>query len=188
MTIPKVGIFIESDFYEKEIFYYEHRFQEANIEAHFFSRLWGNASLTFTGHEQKYPFECHESFEGMTTTELQAFRAIIVPSGIVADRLRWTPDVAELPPACELLRRAFAEKSILKGIICHGLWLAAPIREVLVGRRLTCHNNLHGDALAYGATYVDADLIEDDDLVTARTGGHCHLLASRLIERIGAAS
>lgn len=47
----KVGILFETDFYENEIFYYQHRFQEENIELHFLSRLWGNPSLTFKGHE-----------------------------------------------------------------------------------------------------------------------------------------
>ena len=37
----KVGVLIEGDFYEKEIFYYEHRFAEEGIELHFLSRLWG---------------------------------------------------------------------------------------------------------------------------------------------------
>ena len=37
----KIGILIESDFYEKEIFYYEHRFAEEGIEVHWLSRLWG---------------------------------------------------------------------------------------------------------------------------------------------------
>lgn len=185
MTAPKVGVFIESDYYEKEIFYYENRFREAGVDAHFFSRLWGEKSQTFTGHENKYPFTCGESFEGIDADGLRSYSAVIVPSGIVADRLRYTSDTSVLPPACDFLRRAFSEKSIIKGIICHGLWLVGPIREVISGRRLTCHNNLHSDALAYGATYVDADLVEDDDLITARTGGHCHLLASRIIERIG---
>src|ERR1019366_5118622 len=58
----KVAVLIESDFYEKEIFYYEHRFPEEGIEVHFLSRLWGQPSITFRGHEEHYPFECHESF------------------------------------------------------------------------------------------------------------------------------
>jgi protease I len=61
----KVGILIESDYYEKEIFYYEHRFPEDGIELHFLSRLWGQPYLTFKGHEYQAPFECHESFENM---------------------------------------------------------------------------------------------------------------------------
>ena len=39
----KIGILIESDYYEKEIFYYEHRFPEEGVELHFMScELLGN--------------------------------------------------------------------------------------------------------------------------------------------------
>lgn len=183
-TQKKVGILIESDFYEKEIFYYESRFPEAGIELHFLTRLWGQSSITFKGHEQHYPFECNESFENMSEDELLSYAAIIVPSGIVSDRLRYSEQVPRLPPAAEFLKRAFAHKLIIKGIICHGLWLTAPIREVIKGRKLVCHNNLYWDALSYGAEYVDEDLVVDDDLVTARTGGHCYLLANKIIEMI----
>src|SRR3954464_6956226 len=78
----KVGVLIEGDYYEKEIFYYEHRFPEDGIELHFLSRLWGNNQLTFTGHEWKVPFEVRESFENMSDEELRSYSAIIVPSGI----------------------------------------------------------------------------------------------------------
>jgi protease I len=180
----KIAIFIESDFYEKEIFYYGFRFQEAGIEPHFVSRLWGQPSLTFTGHEQHYPFECTESFEDWADEELRGFAALIVPSGYVSDRLRWTEDVNSVPPASDLLRRAFREPAIVKGIICHGLWLAAPVVEVVAGRRMTCHNNLVGDARAYGVDYVDEDVVEDGDLISARTGNHCHLLTDAIIRRL----
>lgn len=43
----KIGILLESDFYEKEIFYYEHRFQEEGVELHFLTRLWKQPSQTF---------------------------------------------------------------------------------------------------------------------------------------------
>ena len=124
------------------------------------------------------------SFEGMSDDELASYAAVIVPSGIVADRLRYTEDVAKVPPATDFLARAFGQPQVLKGIICHGLWLTAPRTELVRGRRLTCHNNLIGDARAYGAEYVDADLVTDHDLVTARTGGHCHLLARTLIDML----
>lgn len=180
----KVGILIESDFYEKEIFYYEHRFQEEGIELHFLTRLWGQSSLTFSGHEYRAPFECHESFEGMSDEVLRTYSALIVPSGIVADRLRYTEDVNKIPPATQFLARAFAEKNLLKGIICHGLWLVSSMSELVRGRSLTVHNNLIGDARNYGATYVDQDLVIDGDLITARTGGHCHLLARAILDRM----
>jgi protease I len=49
-----------------------------------------------------------------------------------------------------------------------------------------CHNNLHGDAIAYGAKFVDQDVVVDGDLVTARTGKHCFLLARTIIDVLAA--
>jgi protease I len=184
LTNRKIAILIESDFFENEIFYYQLRFAEEGADLHFLSRLWGSPGIAFTGHEYRAPLYCHESFENMSDDELASFDAVIVPSGIVADRLRYTEDLHCIPPATLFLKRAFANKNIIKGIICHGLWLMAPATELVRGRQLTCHNNLHGDAIAYGAHFVDQDLVVDDDLVTARTGKHCHLLARQIIEML----
>src|SRR3954454_1932496 len=155
----KVGILIESDFYEKEIFYYEHRFPEEGIELHFLTRLWGQPSLTFKGHEEHYPFVCSESFEGMSDDELRSYSAIIVPSAIVSDRLRYSEDVNKLSPATEFLGRAFREPGIVKGIICHGMWLVSAAPELVRGRPVVCHNNLIGDVRNMGAVYTDQDVV-----------------------------
>lgn len=180
----KIGILIESDFYEKEIFYYEHRFAEEGLEVHWLSRLWGQPSLTFYGHEHKAPFSCSESFEGMSDADLRSYSAIIVPSGMVSDRLRYTDDVLKLAPATQFLKRAFSEPKILKGIICHGMWLVASAPELVRGRKVVVHNNLYGDAINMGAIYTDQDVVVDGDLVTGRSGGHCHLFARQIIELI----
>jgi len=68
----KIGVLIESDFYEPEIWYYQHRFAEEGAETHFLSRLWGQAAITFQGHEWKVPFECNESFEDKDPREFAA--------------------------------------------------------------------------------------------------------------------
>ena len=178
----KIGILIESDYYENEIFYYKFRFPEEGAQLHFLTRLWGQKSITFYGHEHKVPMDCSETFENMSDEELKSYAAIIVPSGMVSDRLRYTEDVKKIPPATEFLKRAFAEKSIIKGIICHGLWLVAPATELVKGRKLVCHNNLIGDARAYGSIYTDEDVVVDGDLVTGRSGGHAHMFARKIIE------
>ncbi|MGM0509494.1 MAG: DJ-1/PfpI family protein [Fusobacteriota bacterium] len=178
----KIGILIEGDYYENEIFYYKLRFLEEGYDVHFMSRLWGNDHLEFNGHEYKVPFYCDESFEGMTDKELNTFDAIIVPAGMVADRLRYTEDINKLPPAVEFMKRAFENENILKGIICHGMWLMSPISEIIKGRNVVVHNNLIGDAKNYGLNYVDKDVVVDGDLVTARTGGHCNFFAKKIIE------
>jgi protease I len=178
----KIGILIESDFYEKEIFYYEHRFAEEGYEVHWLSRLWGQPGLTFTGHEYKVPFYCSESFEGMSDEELRSYDAIIVPSAFVSDRLRYSEELGKLAPATSFVQRAFAEPTILKGIICHGMWLISAAPELVRGRPVVGHPNLYGDIRNMGAIYTDQDVVVDGDLVTARTGGHCHQFARKIIE------
>jgi protease I len=180
----KIGVLIESDYYEPEIWYYQRRFAEEGAEVHFLTRLWGQERITFTGHEWKVPFEVDESFEGIDDEELRTYDAMIVPSGMVSDRLRYTEDIEKLPPATEFLQRAFAEPTILKGIICHGMWLVAPTPELVRGRRVVAHNNLLGDVKNMGADYVNEDVVVDGDLVTGRTGGHCHLFAKKIIEML----
>jgi protease I len=180
----KVAVLMESDYYEPEIHYYQHRFAEEGVDLHFLTRLWGQPSITFTGHENKVPFECHESFEGMSDDELRTYGAVIVPSGIVSDRLRYTEDVDKLPPATEFLARAFAEPSILKGIICHGMWLVAPMPELIRGRPVVAHNNLLGDVRNMGGRYVNEDVVVDGDLITGRAGPVCHLFARRIIDML----
>ncbi|MGF1647985.1 MAG: DJ-1/PfpI family protein [Kineosporiaceae bacterium] len=182
----KIGVLVESDFYEHEIWYYRYRFPEEGAELHFLTKLWGQPSLTFTGHEYRAPFTATETFEGMSDDELRSYDAIIVPAGMVSDRLRWTDDVTRLPEATALLRRAFAEPTIVKGVICHGMWLLAPAPDLVKGRRVTCHNNLHGDVVNMGADYVDADVVVDGDLVTGRTGAHAHVFARQIIDEVAA--
>jgi len=186
LTGHKIAILIESDYYENEIWYYSYRFPEEGAEVHFLTRLWGKPSLTFTGHEYKAPFVCEASFENMDDETLRGYSALIVPSAFVSDRLRYSEDLAKLPPATDLLRRAFDEPTIVKGIICHGLWLASRIPDRVRGRRLVCHPNLYGDALNMGADYVDEDVVVDGDLVTGRTGAQAGAFAHTIIDRIAA--
>lgn len=178
----KIGILLENDYYDKEIDCYKLRFPEEGAELHFLTRLWGQQKLTFMSHETRVPMDCTESFENMSDAELSSYSAIIVPAGYVSDRLRYTEDVKKLPPSAEFMKRVFAQKNILKGIICHGLWLLAPVPELIRGRKVTVHNNLLGDAKNMGAVYCNEDVVVDGDLVTGRTGGHCLPFANKIIE------
>ena len=184
LTGKKIAVLVEGDYYEPEIAYYQHRFAEEGADLHLMSRLWGQPSLTFYGHEYKAPLRCEESFEDISDEQLHGFDAVIVPSGMVSDRLRYTEDVSKLPPATEFLQRAFADDSIIKGIICHGLWLVAPAPELVRGRPVVAHNNLFGDVRNMGAIYTDQDVVVDGDLVTGRSGPVCHLFARKIIDML----
>ncbi|KAA6212709.1 thiamine biosynthesis protein ThiJ [Streptomyces albofaciens JCM 4342] len=182
----RIGILMESDFVEDEITYYRRRFAEEGAEVTLFTRLWGNPALTFTGHEQRAPLEVDGDLESLDIAELARLDALIVPSGMVADRLRYSEHAREEAPAVSVLRRAFRLPGLVKAFSCHGLLLATPAPELLAGRTVTCHNNLIGDVRNMGAAYLDQDLVVDRDLVTGRTVEECHLLARAVIGLLSA--
>jgi putative intracellular protease/amidase/mannose/cellobiose epimerase-like protein (N-acyl-D-glucosamine 2-epimerase family) len=181
-----IAILMEADYVEPELDYYLRRFPEEGAQVILLTRLWGQESLTFHGHEYQVPIEVDGDLEAYDSHRLAELDALIVPSGMVSDRLRYSEDVAGTAPAVRLLRDAFANPGLLKGIICHGMWLAAPIPEVIRGRRVTCHNNLIGDIRNMGGRYTDQDVVVDRDLVTARSADHCHLFARMIIDLLTA--
>jgi protease I len=180
----KIAVLIENGFHEPEIWYYKYRFPEEGTDVHFLTRLWGQEFLTFKGQEYGVPFECRESFEDMDDNTLKSYSAIIVPGGMVSDRLRYTEDINKLPPAVEFIKRAFAEKNVIKGIVCHGMWLMTFVPELVRGRKVVAPNNFLGDLKNMGVIYTDQDVVVDGDLVTARTSDQCNIFARTLIDMI----
>jgi protease I len=180
----KIALLMEGDYVEPEYFYYERRFAEEGAELHAMTRLWGQDELTFTGHEYRLPVTVGRSFEDIGDEELASYAAVIVPSGMVSDRLRYTEDVNRLAPATAFAARAMRTPGVLVGVICHGMWLLATVPELIRGRKVTVHNNLVGDARNMGAEYVDEDVVVDGDLVTGRSAHECHLFARTLIDLI----
>ncbi|GAA3433325.1 DJ-1/PfpI family protein [Kutzneria kofuensis] len=180
----KIGLLVESDYVEEEIAYYRMRFAEEGAQVDLLTRLWGAESLTFTGHEYQAPLTVSGDLEQVGYSDLHRYAALIVPSGMVSDRLRYSPDPDTLAPAVSLLRRAFRLPRLLKVFSCHGLWLMSPVAELIRGRRVTCHNNLIGDCRNMGAEYVDRDVVDDGDLLTGRTVAQAPQLARAVIARL----
>jgi protease I len=184
MKERKIGILLENRFIDHEIIYYSHRFPEENIKIDLLTRLWGCPSLKFKGLELGMEVTVDKSFEDINDYELANYSAIIIPAGYVADMLRYAEKPGDLAPAVKFIKRAMSMKTILKGAICHSLWIFDPIPDVIKGRTVTCHNNIIGSVKNTGAIYVDQDIVVDDDLITARTGGLFALFARTIINEI----
>ena len=180
----KIGILMEDRFLDQEIIYYQNRFPEEGIITEFLTRLWGQPQLTFKGIELGYTVTVNKSFEDIDDKELATYSAIIVPASTVADRLRYAEKPGDIAPAVQFMKRAMENKSIIKGLICHSLWIFDPIPEVIRGRNVTCHNNIIGSVKNTGANFVDQDIVIDEDLITARTGGMFAMFARTIIEEM----
>lgn len=177
----KIGIFLENRFIDKEIQYYADFFPKEGYEVHFLTRLWGQTQLEFHGMEEQTPWVVQESFEELTEEDLTDYAAIIMPAGYVADYLLYegTPKVKS--PAVCFLERIAKDSKIVKGFICHALWIAGPLKETFSGRKVTCHNNIISHVENAGMIYQDADVYVDDDIVSARTGGDYEAFAKEVL-------
>ncbi|WP_372463405.1 DJ-1/PfpI family protein [Actinospica acidithermotolerans] len=182
----RIGLLLENEFVDEEISYYRRRFAEEGAEVVLLSRLWGRETMDFTGVAGAAPVTATVDVDTLDYGELSGFAALIVPSGSIADRLRYSEDVDALSPAVNLLGRAFRMPHLVKAFSCHALLLASPSPDLVRGRTVTCHNNLIGDARNMGALYTNQDVVVDRDLVTSRTVEQCHLLARAVIAAIEA--
>ena len=75
------------------------------------------------------------------------------------------------PPAVKFFADAMRNRRIVKGAMCHGLWILTPCPDLLKGRKVMCHTVVLADINNAGAIYVpdQGEVIVDDDLVTARS-------------------
>jgi len=121
-------------------------------------------------------------------THLEEYAAIIMSANYTSVRLRWdnlpksalgqlTPaDIkafdartyVQQPPVVKLFAKAMQNKCIVKGALCHGLWVLTPHPKLLNGRTVICHSVIMADVLNAGANVVltTDGVVVDDDLVT----------------------
>ncbi|AFZ23833.1 putative intracellular protease/amidase [Cylindrospermum stagnale PCC 7417] len=146
------------------------------------SRLWGYESLRFVsdvdtvGKSLEY-LDVNIDFQDV---DLNSYGAVIVAAGYTSVRLRYfeppqgcpiIPEQARTAPAVRFFAQAIANPQIVKGALCHGLWLLTPMPELLRGRKIICHEVTLADITNAGAVYVPSPsgVVVDGDLVTGRS-------------------
>ncbi|HEX2953481.1 MAG TPA: DJ-1/PfpI family protein [Bacillota bacterium] len=182
----KIGILLENRFNDQEIIYYANRFLEEGYEVSFLTRLWGQPKVTVKGLELGMPWVVDQSFENISDYDLKNYVAMIVPSGYVADMLRYTERPGDLSPAVQFIKRIMEKKAMIKGFIGHGLQIFDPIPDSIRGRHVTCHNNIVGSLKNAGGVFVDEDIVIDEDVITARAGTNFARFARSIIDALNA--
>jgi protease I len=181
----KVAILVETEFIPEEITAYRQRFPELGATVHFMSRLWGNESLRFVSDVDTVgkPLEYLDVSIDFQNVDINDYAAVIVSAGYTSVRLRYfqppvgcpiSPEQTRTAPAVQFFAQAIANPKIVKGAICHGLWLLTPMPELLRGRKVICHEVILADIANAGAVYVPSasGIVVDCDLVTGQSGHH----------------
>lgn len=178
----KIAVLVESEFIPGEIEAYRYGFETLGAEVHFMSRLWNQPRQTFVSDVER-PNETPQTLTveiDFQNVRLDDYAAVLMAANYTSVRLRYfeppagrpvTADGVTTAPAVRFFAAAMANPRIVKGALCHGLWILTPQPELLKGRRVICHQVVLADIRNCGAEYVSPDdanggVVVDGDLVT----------------------
>ncbi|MGA2702778.1 MAG: DJ-1/PfpI family protein [Isosphaeraceae bacterium] len=196
----KVAVLVESEFIPEEIQIYKKRFTELGAEVHFVSRLWGYPSARFVSDVDQIgkPLEILEVHRDLKDCRVSDYSAIIMAANYTSVRLRMfntpegvpvNPEMSREAPAVRFFAEAMKNPRVIKGALCHGLWILSPNPELIRGRRVICHEVMVADVRNMGAIYVPSKVgvIVDGDLVSGHSKDEVPLFVdtiAQLVERV----
>jgi protease I len=179
----KIAVLVETEFVPEEIKAYQTRFPELGATVHLMSRLWGNPSARFVSDVDEVVGEALEYLDvniDFQNVDLNEYAAVIMVANYTSVRLRYfqppegqpiSPEQTRTAPAVQFFAKAMANPTLVKGLLCHGLWLLTPMPELLKGRKVICHEVVLADIINAGAIYVPSptNIVVDGDMVTGRS-------------------
>jgi protease I len=98
--------------------------------------------------------------KAISEVDAAQFDALVVPGGYAPDRMRRHAGMVALV-------RQMAQAGKIVAAICHGPWMLASA-EVVAGKTVTCFFAIKDDLVHAGATYRDAEVVVDGNLITSR--------------------
>jgi protease I len=181
----KIGVLVENKFIPEEISAYQTGFSILGAEVEFLSRIWFGdykpASATFYGDVDpldNQPWESPPSIKvsrDISMAGLGDYAAVIMSANYTSVRLRFFDEapgtelrsLVQSAPVVAWYAQAMKNPRVVKGALCHGLWILTPNPELLKGRKVVCNPVVLADILNCGAAAtLDPKVVVDRDLVT----------------------
>ena len=149
-----IAILAEDNYQELELWYPLLRMREAGAEV----TIVGMPGVQEYHSKLGYPVKVDAAADAVSADD---FDAVIVPGGYAPDRMR------RHQLMLDLVRTVFERGGVI-ATICHAAWV--PISAgIMKGKRATCLSAIRDDLINAGATYVDAEVVQDGNLITSRT-------------------
>ena len=149
----KILILVADGVEDSEFLYPFYRFKEEGFTVEV---VGSQAKQTYTG-KRGIPFRSDLS---PTEVNVDEYGAVIIPGGSAPDRMRIDKGLVKIV-------KEASEKGKVVAAICHGPQMLIEA-DVLHGKRATCWKSVATDLKNAGATFVDAPVVVDGNLVTSR--------------------
>jgi protease I len=166
----RVAVLAENMYQELELWYPLLRLREAGAETF----VVGTGSADTYTSKHGYPVQVDMVADQVSAGDVDA---VVVPGGYAPDQMR------RYPAMVRLVREAFEQGKIVAAI-CHAGWMLASA-DVLKGKEATCFFAIKDDLVNAGATYVDAEVIRDGNLITSRMPSDLPAFCRTIIEALG---
>lgn len=189
----KVAVLVETEYIPDEVNYYQTFFSQKGAQVDFLTYLWGQTERVLVSdvdNEDK-PLQRMVVKKEIAEANPNDYAIVLCAANYVACRLREIPPMGSLadsslvrsPAAVRFMAGAMMNPKIVKGALCHALWILTPVPELLKGRKVICHTVVLADVINAGAIYVPdtSHVVVDRDLVTGRSAADLELYAETLL-------
>ena len=150
----RVLVMVDQAYQEMEVWVPLYRLREAGAEV---VTVGATAGATYPS-KLGYPCSAEKSYDQVSAAD---YHGIVVPGGYAPDHIR-------RHAKANALVAEFNAQGKLVAAICHAGWVLCSAHGMLKGRKVTSFFAIKDDMVNAGATWIDAEVVVDGNLVTSR--------------------
>ena len=165
----RVAVLAENMYQELELWYPLLRLREAGATTF----VVGTGSADTYTSKSGYPVQVDVVADQVQAADVDA---VVIPGGYSPDLMR------RYPAMVKLVSEAFEQGKVVAAI-CHAGWMLASA-DVVRGKQATCFFAIKDDLINAGATYVDAEVVRDGNLITSRVPSDLPAFCRTIIEAL----
>ncbi|WP_315764806.1 MULTISPECIES: type 1 glutamine amidotransferase domain-containing protein [unclassified Bradyrhizobium] len=169
----KIAILATNGFEQSELEVPRDRLRQAGATVEIVSPVGGEIK----GWDQKdwgRPVKVDRTLEQASASD---YDAVVLPGGQI------NPDLLRVEPrALKFIKDIFEAKKIVAAV-CHAPWLLIET-GIAKGRKMTSYKSIKTDVVNAGATWVEAEVVVDQGVITSRYPGDLEAFSAKIIEEV----